>query len=201
MEPEAPARTGWEALDAGRGLGRLLWLDPKWAGSFDFSVAGFLRSFYGPLMALPFYLFYSALFEATQQGHPVTPTLLAVAAGEHLADALGYVGLVILIARPLGVAGGIAAFVTVLNWRVLYLTGALGLASLLLMVGPDGTALFAWSCLLLLLVSLMLVWRAVRETLTKELAPGLLMVVLLVGWSVLMDQVSTWALSVVPGGG
>jgi hypothetical protein len=201
MPPEAPARTGWEALDAGRGLGRLLWLNPKWAESFDFSFAGFLRSFYGPLMALPFYLFCSALFEATQMEHPVTPVLLAVAAGEHLADALGYVGLVFLIARPLGIAGGVAAFVTVLNWRVLYLTGALGVASLLLMAGPGGTALFAWSCLVLLAVSLAVVWRAIRETLTKELAPGLLLVVLLVGWSVLMDQLSTWALAALPGGG
>ena len=106
MTPETPARRPWEPLEAGRGLGRLLIFNARWAESFDLSAAGFLRSFYGPLTALPFYLFHTALLQATQAAQPVSAQVLGVAAGEHMVATFGYVLLVFLIARLLAWARG-----------------------------------------------------------------------------------------------
>ncbi|MGC1303694.1 MAG: hypothetical protein WA840_15100 [Caulobacteraceae bacterium] len=197
MPPEPAARPRSEILEAGRGLGRLLGFDKRWAEGFDFSLGGFLRSFYGPLLALPFYVFYVAMVQATQVAERgVSLPILAVAAGEHLLDAFGFILIVFLIAKPLRVGAGFSAFATVVNWSSLYLNAILAVASLLLMAGADGLQVFGLVYLMLLIVSIFLVWRVGRETLTREFAPVLLVVVLSVAWSTVVDQL----LGLVTGG-
>jgi hypothetical protein len=194
VPPEAGGCRRSEILQAGRGLGRLLRFDPKWAELFDFSLSGFLRSFYGPLLALPFYVFFVAMVQAIQVAERgVSLPILGVAAGQHLLDAFGYVLLIGLIAKPLGIGAGFSAFATIINWAALYLNAVLALASLLLLGGPDGLEIFAQIYRILLVVSVFLVWRAGRETLTRDIAPLVLVVVLSLAWSIAVDQAVGWA--------
>ena len=53
---DVAARLIGDVKAAGIGLWRLMKLDPAWAEGFDASTGGFLRSFAGPLLALPLYL-------------------------------------------------------------------------------------------------------------------------------------------------
>jgi hypothetical protein len=194
VPPEAGGGRRSEILQAGRGLGRLLRFSPKWTEAFDFSLSGFLRSFYGPLLALPFYVFFVAMVQAVQVAERGVPLpILGIAAGEHLLDAFGYVLLIGLIARPLGIGAGFSAFATIVNWAALYLNAVLAAASLLLLGGPDGLEVFAQIYRILLVISVFLVWRAARETLTRDLAPVVLVVVLSLAWSIAVDQVMGWA--------
>ncbi len=196
VQADPSRRPRSEILQAGRGLGRLIRFDPRWAEGFEFSLKGFLHSFYGPLLALPFYIFYIAMVQATQvSGRGVTAPILLVAGGEHLLDAFGYLLIIAIVARPLGIGAGFSAFATVVNWASLYLNAALAVGSLMLMAGEDGLETFSLYYFLLICVSVFLVWRAARETLTREFAPVLLVVVLSVAWSTAVDQVVGWATS------
>jgi hypothetical protein len=187
MTPKPPAGPRLEPLEAGRGLLRLFAFSARWQETFDFSRGGFLRSFFGPLMALPFYIFHIALVEATQVGHPLTWDVVGAATGEHLCDAYGFLLVVVLAARLLNLAG-FPSFAVVMNWGTLWLNAALGLASPLLMAGADGVDTFRMIYLVLLVASVVLVWRAARETLTRELPVILLLVLLSIGWSVAVSQ-------------
>ncbi len=194
MQSDPPLRPRSEIVQAGIGLGRLLWFNPRWAEGFDFSLRGFLHSFYGPLLALPFYVFYIAMVQATQAAERgVSWVILAVAAGEHLLDAFGYLLLIAVIARPLRVGPGFSAFATVMNWGSLLLNAAIAVGSLMLMAGEDGLATFQLYAFLLVCISVFLVWRAARETLTREFAPLLLVVILSIAWSAAVDQAVGWA--------
>lgn len=196
MQIDQPRRPRSEILRAGLGLGRLLRFDARWAEGFEFSLKGFLRSFYGPLLALPFYVFYIAMVQATQvAGRGVTAPILLVAGGEHLLDAYGYLLIIAIVARPLRFSAGFSAFATIVNWASLYLNGVLAVGSLMLMAGEDGLETFSLYYFLLICVSVFLIWRAARETLTREFAPVLLVVVLSVAWSTAVDQVVGWASS------
>ena len=43
-----------DIAEAGTGMVRLIRYDPRWVEAFDASAGGFLRSFAGPLISLPF---------------------------------------------------------------------------------------------------------------------------------------------------
>ena len=106
----------------------------------------------------------------------------------HLIDALGFPLLLAFVAAPLRVKGGYAAFVIVNNWAALYLNGLLLACSSLTLLGADGVAAFSWASLLLLCLSVALTWRIARETLARELAPIVLVVVLAVAWGAMADE-------------
>ena len=172
-----------EARAAGGGLAALVRAEPGWADRFTFTTGGFLRSFAAPLVALPLYV---AAVAVVDRASP--PAALWGAGAAHLIDAFGFPLLLALVAGPLRFKAGYAAFVTVNNWAALYLNVALSVASLLTLLGPDGGRVFGWLSLLLLCASVLLVWRIARETLSHELAPIVLVVVLALGWGVLADE-------------
>ena len=172
-----------EARSAGGGLVRLVRADPAWANAFAFTTAGFMRSFAAPVVVLPVYVAAVALVD-----HGASIRALAGAGAAHLIDAFGFPLLLAAIAAPLRFKAGFAAFVTVNNWAALYLNVGLALASLLVLLGPDGLQVFSWISLVLLCLSVVLVWRIARETLSHDLAPIVLVVVLAVAWSVFADE-------------
>ena len=176
-----------EARAAGGGLARLLGRRPGWDARFAFSTGGFVRSFAGPLLALPLYVFAVALVE-----RGTSDAVLWAAGLAHLVDTFGFPLLLAALAGPLRTKPGYAAFVTVNNWAALYLNLFLAAASLLALLGSDGVQAFSWMTLLLLVVSVALVWRIAWETLSHELAVVVLVVVLSVGWSALADQTARW---------
>ncbi len=174
-----------DARAAGRGLIGLVRGRPGWADDFSFSTQGFIGSFAGPLAALPLYVLAVALVDRGS----ATTTLWGAGAA-HLVDAFGFPLLLAAIARPLRFEAGYAAFVTVSNWAALYLNAMLAAASLLTLLGADGGRLFGWASLLLLALSVLLVWRIGRETLSREVAPIVLLVVLSIAWSALADDLA-----------
>ncbi len=175
-----------EARAAGGGLVRLVRGRPGWGEDFQFSGAGFVRSFAGPLLALPLYVLAVALSE-----HAPPAAALWSASLAHLIDAFGFPLLLAAIAGPLRVKPGYAGFVIVSNWAALYLNLILAVGSLLTLLGPDGSQAFTWITLLLLVASVALVWRIAWETLTRELAVVVLVVVLSVGWGALADLLAS----------
>jgi hypothetical protein len=112
------------------------------------------------------------------------------AALAHLVDTLGFPLVLAALAGPLRFKGGYLAFVVVSNWATLYLNLLLLAATLLTLLGADGTTVFSWLSLLLLCLSVVLTWRIARETLSHEAAPVALVVVLDVAWGVLADELS-----------
>ena len=176
-----------QARAAGSGLVRLLRWDPSWGDGFDFTVGGFVRSFAGPLLALPLYVLAVAVVE-----HPSSGAVLWGAGAAQLIDAFGFPLLLAAISGPLRFKPGYAAFVTVNNWAALYLNIALAAASLLALLGPVGEQAFSGCTLLLLVASVAIVWRIARETLSLELAPIVLVVVLSLTWGALADQAARW---------
>lgn len=193
LEQSRPPALGRDIARAGRGILRLVRRDPAWTRCFDLTTGGFLRSFFAPALALPLYVVGSALVErAFLNGRPAPPAALWGAGLAHAIDALGYPLLIALIARPIGAAAGYAAFIVVTNWASLYLNALLAAASLLLLAGPGGFEVFRFITLILLCLSVFFVWRAGRETLSRDIAPVLLVVVLFVAVSAMADQASDW---------
>ena len=174
-----------EARAAGSGLVRLVRAEPSWAAEFAFTTGGFLRSFAAPVAVLPLYVAAVALVD---RGASVQA--LESAGAAHLIDAFGFPLLLAAIAGPLRFKAGFAAFVTVNNWAALYLNIALALCALLALLGPAGIEAFSWISLLLLCLSVLIVWRIARETLSHELAAVVLVVVLSVAWSAFADEVA-----------
>ncbi len=174
-----------EGRAAARGLVRLIKADAAWSDDFAFTTGGFVRSFAGPLAALPLYVLAVALVD-----RGLGTASLGGAGAAHLIDAFGFPLLLAAIAGPLRVQAGYAAFVTTTNWAALYLNLMLVIASPLALLGADGARLFGWASLLLLALSLLIVWRAGRETLSHEIAPLALVVVLSIAWSVVADDLA-----------
>ena len=179
-----------EARAAASGIVRLVRGDAAWDQGFDFTAAGFVRSFIGPILALPLYVAAVALVE-----HPGSDALLWQAALAHLLDAFGYPLLLAIISGPMRFKAGFAAFVTVNNWAALYLNVVLAAASLLALLGPSGEQAFSLCSLLLLCGSVLIVWRIARETLSHELAPIALVVVLSLAWGAFADLGARWLIS------
>jgi hypothetical protein len=181
-----------EGAAAGQGLVRLITFNPRWAEGFDASTAGFLRSFIAPLLALPLYLPVAQVLSEKLEGAPSDSTSLAAAGMAHLINAFGFPALVALWARPLRFQAGYAGFVVVTNWASLLLNALLALATLTVLGGPSGVELFKVLALGLFALSIFVTWRAARETLTHEIAPILLVVVLSVALSALSDEAAAW---------
>lgn len=200
MSAEAQAALTREIADAGRGLMRLVRYDPSWEGYFEQSATGFLRSFFAPALALPFYLVAAGIVSgAGPQAEDPTLREVAAIALSHLIATLGYPALVAAFARPLGVSAGYAGFIIVANWSTLFLNIALAATAFLTLGGDFGYALFSLCWLVIFAFSMFVVWRAARETLSTEVAPAVLMVVLMVAVSVAADQVGAWIVKALSG--
>jgi hypothetical protein len=178
-----------EARAAPAGLLRLFRGGRDWDAAFAFTAESFLRSFAGPLLALPAYLLAVAVVERSGFGGAEAGGLWSAALA-HLLDALGFPLLLATIAGPLRLKAGYLAFVVVYNWAALYLNLLLLAASLLVLLGADGAVAFSWASLVLLCLSVALTWRIARETLTHEVAVLALVVVLEVAWGVLAGEVA-----------
>jgi hypothetical protein len=183
-----------EIADAGVGVGRLIWYDPRWPEGFTPTAAGFLRSFLGPLFALPFALLSAAML-ANGDEAPVSKVLWASGIA-HVAAAVAFPALIAAIVRPLKIEAGYAGFIIIVNWASLFLNAAAGAASLLILTGETGEGLFLALSLMLFGVSLFVTWRASRETLSPEIPIALLMVVLSVATEELVNQVIRFAFGV-----
>ena len=178
---------------AGRGIVRLARFDPRWWEAFDFSTTGFVRSFLARLLGLPFYLFFAAVIDrALSHGQIGTWAALWPETAAFLIDLVVYPLLIALIARPLKIAAGYAAFIIVTNWTSLFLNVVLALVSVLATAGEGGLAVFGLFWFVLAGLAIFLTWRAARETLSHELAPVVLVVVLSVASGALIDQLVAW---------
>ena len=174
------ARLIGDVKGAGIGLWRLMKLDPAWAAGFDASAGGFVRSFAGPLLSLPLYLLVASMVAREAAGGA---GLYWGAALELIADAAAYPAVMAVVARAFGVGEGYGAFIVVTNWSQLFLNLVLAAASPLALAGDNGMVAFRFVWLLLLLASIYITWRAARQTLSTEIAPALLSVVLSVAIS------------------
>jgi len=150
-----------EIAGTGRGLIRLARYDARWAEDFDFSTTGFFRSFFAPVLALPF-----------------TSGDLLAAGVSHVTGVAAFAVLVALIARPFGLTAGYAAFMILVNWSGLFITLAACAAAALTLFGATGLGLFGFAWILLFLIQFYIIWRAARETLSADYGPAVLMVVL-----------------------
>jgi hypothetical protein len=187
QDEEAVPSLTREAADAAWGLAGLVRGRPDWGLGFDPTARGFVRSFLAPALALPFYLLTAAMIARTSSPESGSGALWAAGLSDVL-DALAYPLVVAAFARPLGIGAGFSAFVVVINWASLFLNPLLALFSFALLFGRVGSAVFGTATLVLFALSIFVTWRAARETLSPELAPALLMVVLSVGVGVLCDQ-------------
>ncbi len=185
-----------QAASAGRGLVRLIAARADWPRYFDLSTTGFLRSFVGPVLALPLHLFAFAVVERTLLGGKTMPTAdFGWVALAHLVDMIAFPLLIAVLARPLRIGGGYPAFVIVINWASLFLNLVFAGAALLALGGAQGVEMFRFVYLILLCFSVFFVWRSGRLTLSREVAPVLLVVVLSVAVSAGADQVAGWVLA------
>jgi hypothetical protein len=186
-----------EIADAGRGVARLVRYDPRWPEGFDFSAGGFVRSFFGPLLALPFYVVFAAMISTKGGAEPLTSGPLWAAAIGHALNTAAFPILVALVARPFGLASGFAAFIVLVNWAGLFVNIALTAISPLTLLGDTGFDILGFAWLILFGLSIFLTWRAARETLSTEVAPALLMVVLSVAVGVAAAQLADVIVAVV----
>lgn len=183
-----------EISDAGRGVARLIRYDPRWTDSFDPTVGGFLRSFFAPVLALPFLIVVTALLQPfTPDAHG--PRELWGVAIAQLTNAVAYPVVLGLLARPLDFGAGYSGFIVVVNWSNLFAAVATAGAAALLPLG--GLGLFGFIWLAVFAASLFVIWRAARETLARDVAPALLAVVLWVGLGALTDHLGDWIVSLV----
>jgi hypothetical protein len=190
--PGRPGTLG-EIFNAGRGALALVALRPNWTSFYDLTPGGFIRSFFGPAMALPMSVFCAGLVARNMAGTADVPIPDLWSAGlAHVVDAATFPALIFLLARPLQIAKGYGAFIVVTNWAALFLNAILAAASLLAFAGADGLKAFQGVSLLVVCVWIFFTWRAARLLLTKEIAPVLLIVVLSVGIGALADAGADW---------
>ncbi len=190
--PGRPGTLG-EIFNAGRGALALAALKPDWTSFYDLTPGGFIRSFFGPAIALPFAVFCAGLVARNMAGTADVPIPDLWSAGvAHVLDAAAFPGLIFLLARPLQIAKGYGAFIVVTNWASLFLNAILAAAALLVFAGADGLEGFRLISLVVLCVWIFFTWRAARMLLTKEIAPVLLIVVLSIGIDALADTAADW---------
>jgi hypothetical protein len=176
-----------EIAEAGVGVARLLRYDPRWPEAFDPSASGFLRSFLGPILGLPFVVIVAAMITGVPgDGHVIDPRALWAAGLSQVMNMIAFPVIVGALARPLEIGAGYGAFIVVVNWASLFVNLAVTAATALLLLGVFQVFGFVW--LALFGVSLFVVWRAARETLSPEIGPALMMVVLWVGLGVATDR-------------
>ena len=184
-----------EIADAGVGVGRLIRYDPRWPEGFTPTTGGFLRSFLGPLLGLPFYLVVQAAMLAGGTDVPMQRMMWAAGLSDVL-NTLAFPILIAAFARPLGIGEGYAGFIIIVNWASLFVNICTAAAAVLTLGGETGHDLFTFVWLILFGGALFITWRAARETLSPEIPIALLMVVLSVGVGVLIDQVTGYAFGV-----
>jgi hypothetical protein len=185
-----------QVASAGRGLAGLITSKPNWPSNFDLSATGFVRSFLGPILALPLHLFAFAVVErAILNGKTMPAADFGLVALAHLIDMIAFPLLIALLSRPLRIGGGYPAFIIVMNWASLFLNIVFAGAALLALGGAQGVEMFRFVYLMLLCFSVFLVWRSGRLVLSRDVAPVLLVVVLSVAVSAGADQVAGWVLS------
>lgn len=178
-----------DIAEAGGGIVRLFRYDPSWIEGFDASAGGFLRSFAGPLISLPFAVLIAAMLTGVPgDGHVIAPNVLWAAGLSQVLNAVAFPIVVGLLARPLGIGAGYGAFIVVVNWASMFVSIALTAATVLLLFGTFDLFGFVW--LILFGASLFVVWRASRETLSPDIGPALMMAVLWVGVNVLTDRLA-----------
>ena len=188
-----------EIADAGVGVARLVRYDPRWPEAFDASVGGFVRSFAGPILSLPFVVIVSAMITGVPgDGHVIDPKSLWAAGLSQVMNMIAYPAILGFLARPLGIGAGYGAFIVVVNWASLFLNVAVTAATVLLLFGTYAVFGFVW--LVLFGASLFVVWRAARETLSPDIGPALMVVVLWVGLGVLTDQLGALLTGAKPPG-
>ena len=187
-----------EIAGAGIGVGRLIRYDPRWPEGFTPTAGGFVRSFLGPLLGLPFYLLVSAAMSAGDAG-PVSRILWASGVSDVI-NAIAFPALIAAIARPLKIGEGYAGFIIIVNWASLFMNICAAAAAALTLTGDGGQQIFVFVWLALFGLSLFVTWRAARETLSPEVPIALLMVVLSVGLGVVTDQLAGFAFGVAPLG-
>lgn len=187
-----------EIGDAGRGVARLIRYDPRWVDGFDPSASGFLRSFVGPLLSLPFMAVASALLSAAEtEGHIINPhDVWSEVIGQLLAT-VAYPAVLGALAKPFSLGAGYSAFIVVVNWLTLYAILATVAAGAVLPFG--GGDLFRFASMIIFGVALFGIWRAARETLSADVAPALLAVVLWVALGAVCDQLGDWLGGARPG--
>ena len=189
----AAARLTADIRGAGAGLLRLMRFDPRWAEGFDASANGFLRSFAGPLLALPAYLVVAAMLsriEVAGAAQAGADRLVLAASVDFVLSAAAYPVLIAVIARVFRIGEGYGAFIVVTNWAQVFLNGFLVAASSLMLLGEVGVGIFRLAWMVQLLATLYITWRAARETLSTDIAPALLSVVLLVAVEVATSQLA-----------
>jgi hypothetical protein len=187
VRPGRPGSLG-EIFNAGRGALALAALRPDWTSFYDLTPGGFIRSFFAPALALPFYVFAVGLVARNMAGTQDVPIVDLWSAGiAHVLDAAAFPALIALLSRPLQIAKGYGAFIIVTNWAALFLNAILALASLLAFAGADGLEGFHVIGIVVLCVWIFFVWRAARLLLSKEIAPVLLIVVLSIGVGALAE--------------
>jgi hypothetical protein len=194
--PGRPGSLG-EIFNAGRGALALAALRPDWTSFYDLTPGGFIRSFFGPAIALPLYVFSAGIVARNMARTADVPIPDLWSAGlAHVMDAAAFPALIFLLARPLQITKGYGAFIIVTNWASLFLNAILTAASLLAFAGADGLQGFRLVSLVVLCVWIFFTWRATRLLLTKEIAPALLIVVLSIGISVLAATAGDWLVKV-----
>lgn len=168
-----------QAGASAEGLVRLARLRPDWSERFDFSVDGFLRSFGGVLVALPFAVFATATIVPAEQTHRAV--LLWASGFAHVIEHLAYPLAMAVVCRAFGARAGYPGFVVTVNWASCWLNVALAGVALLALASRQAAALVG---MLLYSVLMFLTWRAARETLTGEVGLSLLAVLLAFGAAV-----------------
>ncbi len=159
------------------GLGRLATGRENWSDAFALSTPGVYRSFAAPMMVLPLSVIAD---DAISQALGFPPGGTAAAWASALGFALYtllYPSAVGVLAHRLGGAAGFPAFVIALNWMRFWLhvaMAALGLAAMAGLPGPVVASVW----IPLAGLSLYLIWRLARETLTGEFGFSLLVVLL-----------------------
>ncbi len=170
-----------EIVGAFRGVLAVAWANDRWTRAFDLTPGGFIRSFFGPAMALPLYVLSAGLVARAAAGSADVPTGEVVSAAlAHVINAAGFPLIIALIARPLKIMPGYGAFIIVTNWAGLFVTGLVALASLLTLLGEEGMQAFIGASVFILCLWVFFTWRAARAALTRDIAPVLLVVVLAV---------------------
>jgi hypothetical protein len=185
--PGRPGSLG-EIFNAGRGALALAALRPDWTSFYDLTPGGFIRSFFGPAIALPLYVLGVGLVARNMAGTATVPIGDLWRAGlAHILDTAVFPALVALLARPLQIVKGYGAFIIATNWTSLFLNAILAAASLLTFAGAYGLRAVQVISLIVVCVWIFFTWRAARLLLTKEIAPVLLIVVLSIGIGAFAD--------------
>lgn len=194
--PGRPGTLG-EIFNAGRGGLALAALRPDWTSFYDLTPGGFIRSFFGPAIALPLYVFGAGLVARNLAGTANVPIGALWSAGAaHILDAAAFPALIAVLARPLQIVKGYGAFIVVTNWMSLFLNAILAAASLLAFAGADGLRAVEVVSLVVVCFWIFFTWRAARLLLTKEIAPVLLIVVLSIGIGTFSDTAAAWLVKV-----